>query len=376
MKEKLSTQKKKSITVKTLTLSVVVSVLIYAGIRIYLAKLETGLLDVCAIQQDSYVEFVLEQIFLRDNRTDDEIMEMIAALDASNDNYWTLSKNKQLLFVKDVMETNRYKGITMNSYYASASATKFLDSLMLNTIRHDEIVIGNKEYIVSGTAFSYQGKEYKICLLTNKDVILDQNLFLEANINILTVVMFLCVFCILLSTGLSYKVDRQERIKNDLQVQLIDAEYRLSVKKQQEQEERKLEKRGRTKMKVTTYREYCLKFYLNARHYIIIQGIKGEVHPHTWEFALTIQIPHDTFVEFHVFEDVINNFLEQYQNKILNNEEMFLTVLPTLENMTDCFSNSFYHIIHQAGGTLLQVEASETPTRSYIVNMVMDEEGK
>ena len=42
-------------------------------------------------------------------------------------------------------------------------------------------------------------------------------------------------------------------------------------------------------MAVKLYREYRIKFYLNMRHYIIIDGKKGEIHPHTWEFALDIK---------------------------------------------------------------------------------------
>ena len=43
-------------------------------------------------------------------------------------------------------------------------------------------------------------------------------------------------------------------------------------------------------MAVNMYREYRLKFYLNMRHYIIINEVKGETHPHTWEFALDIKL--------------------------------------------------------------------------------------
>ena len=74
-------------------------------------------------------------------------------------------------------------------------------------------------------------------------------------------------------------------------------------------------------MAVNMYREYRLKFYLNMRHYIIINEVKGETHPHTWEFAL----------------------------------------------------EEFFKIIYKTGGMLTRVEASETPTRSYIVNMAEQE---
>ena len=55
-------------------------------------------------------------------------------------------------------------------------------------------------------------------------------------------------------------------------------------------------------MAITIYREYRLKFYLNARHYIIIGGNKGEVHPHTWEFTLHIRFGRGDFTEFNTFE--------------------------------------------------------------------------
>ena len=45
-----------------------------------------------------------------------------------------------------------------------------------------------------------------------------------------------------------------------------------------------------------------------------------------------------------------------------------------LENVTDYFAEEFYRIIHNIGGILTSVEASETPTRSYIINMEEQEE--
>ena len=122
-------------------------------------------------------------------------------------------------------------------------------------------------------------------------------------------------------------------------------------------------------MAVKLYREYRIKFYLNMRHYIIIDGKKGEIHPHTWEFALDIKFGRSSFVEFNIFEKGIANFLEKYQNKVLNDEEPFDSIMPTLENVTDYFSSEFYRIIHDIGGMMTRLEASETPTRSYIVNM-------
>lgn len=105
------------------------------------------------------------------------------------------------------------------------------------------------------------------------------------------------------------------------------------------------------------------------RHYIIINDAKGETHPHTWEFALDIKFSRNSFVEFNIFEEGISKFLEQFQNKILNEVEPFDSMMPTLENVTDYFAEEFFKIIYKTGGMLTCVEASETPTRSYIVNI-------
>ena len=93
-------------------------------------------------------------------------------------------------------------------------------------------------------------------------------------------------------------------------------------------------------MAVKLYREYKIKFYLNMRHYIIINGTKGETHPHTWEFAINIRFGRSSSVEFNTFEKGIANYLS----------------------------------INSTGGVLTTLEASETPTRSYIVNLSEKEE--
>lgn len=124
---------------------------------------------------------------------------------------------------------------------------------------------------------------------------------------------------------------------------------------------------------IRLYREYRLKFYLNARHYIIINGEKGEVHPHTWEFALRIKFGNEGFVQFGTFEKGVENYLAKFQNQVMNELQPFDTIMPTLENIADYFSGQFYDIIKNIGGKLVMIEASETPTRSYILNLEEDE---
>lgn len=152
---------------------------------LFVHQFENGIIEVCADQQDAYVQLVLDQIYIKDNRDDASIIEeILGTLDASTNKYWTFSKNEAMLFVKDVTETNKYKGFTTRTYYISDSAQKFLDELMLNHVTHRQISIEEKNYVASGVIFEYGENTYRLCLLTNKDVFLDNNTFLGAEINL------------------------------------------------------------------------------------------------------------------------------------------------------------------------------------------------
>ncbi len=103
-------------------------------------------------------------------------------------------------------------------------------------------------------------------------------------------------------------------------------------------------------------------------HYIIIDGMEGQLHPHTWEFTFLVIKEKSDFMQFHVFEQVIEEYLDKYQGKVLNEVEPFDTIVPTLENVTDYFSEDIRKILKENGGELVSLESSETPTRSYIIN--------
>lgn len=114
--------------------------------------------------------------------------------------------------------------------------------------------------------------------------------------------------------------------------------------------------------------EYCFKFYLNASHSIIINGKQGEVHPHTWEIMLDIVVERKDFMEFNEYEKVAGDFFSKYQEQVLNDVEPFDTIMPTLENIVDYFGGELRQCMRQVGGTLVRIEGSETPTRSYAVS--------
>jgi 6-pyruvoyltetrahydropterin/6-carboxytetrahydropterin synthase len=122
-------------------------------------------------------------------------------------------------------------------------------------------------------------------------------------------------------------------------------------------------------MAIRIEREYQLKFYLNARRYMIQNGLRGDVHPHTWELCLRIRVGRGEFIAFHTFEETVGGYLTKYQNQLLNDVEPFDEILPTLENITICLARDLCEVIAELGGRLIRVEISKTPTRSYILNL-------
>ena len=180
---------------------VTVSVLLISAILLasgwhFVNQFEEGVIEVCADQQDTYVQLVLDQINLKENRKDQEIIQdILNSIDSSTNKYWTFSKNETMLFVKDVLETNKYKGFTASTYYETGNGKKFFDSLRLNVVTHGNIKINSKTYVASGVVFEYNDATYKLCLLTNKDIFLDNNSFMRTKIN---VGLFFCIAIIML----------------------------------------------------------------------------------------------------------------------------------------------------------------------------------
>jgi len=124
---------------------------------------------------------------------------------------------------------------------------------------------------------------------------------------------------------------------------------------------------------IRLYREYRFKLYLNMNHFITINGNPGQIHPHTWEFVFSTIVGGDDFVQFSTIERTIEKYLQQYQNKVLNEIPPFDVTNPTIENVTDLFSDEIRVIVRDVGCELISVEGSETPTRSYIVDYKHDD---
>lgn len=118
------------------------------------------------------------------------------------------------------------------------------------------------------------------------------------------------------------------------------------------------------------YHQYRYKFYLNARHAIYIKNKLGQEHPHTWEIILDAIKVTSGFIQFNHVEKAIEELLGKYQDKLMNEVEPFTTLNPTLENICDYFKGSIRDLLADRGWLLLKIEISETPSRSYMVDLV------
>jgi len=141
---------------------------------------EQGFLEIYAVEQDGYVKTTLDQIErLGDEATEENITAIIASLDATTSKYWMLSTENNILFIKSVTETNKYKNYNADSYYSSGSAMDFVRSLERGKVTHALITLDDGRYIASGGIFTWKNQSYRICLLTLDKAIMDQNIMLE-----------------------------------------------------------------------------------------------------------------------------------------------------------------------------------------------------
>ena len=112
-------------------------------------------------------------------------------------------------------------------------------------------------------------------------------------------------------------------------------------------------------------RYYRIKAYLNATHYVVFDGTKGQTHPHTWEFVVTIYTKNDNIVKFTDTEKAIMDVFEPYQDRVLNEVKPFEAIIPSLENITEFFATRISEAVRPFGYHLRRFEGSETPVRTY-----------
>ena len=261
-------KEKKHIHAWVISLIAIVFVLIIGYIaKLQIDKYEHGIMDIYAIQQDGYVQLVLDQINLVSDRADEEVVNnILQTLDASSNKYWTMSKQGTLIFVKDIQETNKYKGFTTETYFISDSARKFINGLQTNRVTHSIITINEREYVASGVQYEYNGSDYRICLLTAEAIALNNNEYMSAKINLEMLLIIVFISLVISSVLLAIIAERwYRRYRRE---QDITSELRITVEKLNERMMRK-----------ELYDPRCMVFRDNALSQILNKIQERDVWP-------------------------------------------------------------------------------------------------
>lgn len=182
--------------------------------------IENGTVEAVAAQQDGYVQLVLDQISLQGDRADDEIIEdILGTLDSSAGRYWAFSKGQTMLYVKDSTETTRYRNLTADSYFSTESAEDFLKGLG-ERVAHGTIDINGQKYVASGVLFSCRGEDYRLCLLTNRDMLLESNAMLGARSRLMALLCVMLALLLAVPIVLAVAVTRTQGECDRLRMQL------------------------------------------------------------------------------------------------------------------------------------------------------------
>lgn len=288
----------------------------------------------------------------------------------------------KILFFRDAEFSKKYAGVTTDELVSSfqmgggkntAVFTELLNGRQNGTVRFSPSQNqGNMQ--VSASFFEVDGKACAVGIFTNENYLL--NAVRLNRHNTYAILFAALVSAVFLSVALFFSLAlyrrnralgaREREIQEkDRLIEKLNAELMKKAPVSPD-EETALESAE------IQFSEYKFKFYLNATHSIHVNGERGQIHPHTWEISLdTVKVRED-FVQFHDIEKAAEKLLEDYQDSYLNEFEPFNVMNPILENICTYFKERFEKLLSQNGWLLLRIEISETPTRSYIIDMTQD----
>lgn len=340
-----------------------------------LSHYEDGLVETFANQQDDYVRVVADQL---SRASDDDAETLLGSIGPSSSQYWTVAQDGSLVFVKDVDETNRYRGFSAQTYYDSSAAEGFIDGLAENGVSHAVIQIDGRSFIASGTVVERGGARVSLCLLTARHVIIDQNAYLGARVGLGVAIGVALVAmvgaCVVMGLRGDRLRDRAEAAEGEA-ARLRETNERLGRQRLSEllgiteAGDNDEDTGGDDPMSHEVRRVYCFKSYLNASHYVSFDGQRGEVHPHTWQFGAKVAVAGSAEPRpFADYERAIEVVFEPYQNRVVNECEPFDAIVPTLESLTEVLGEKVRAVAAGMDARLVEFEGSETPARSYLLS--------
>ena len=115
-------------------------------------------------------------------------------------------------------------------------------------------------------------------------------------------------------------------------------------------------------------RSYKIKSYVNASHAVRWESGTGKKHNHTWEIICELQV-FEGMVSFFDIEKSLNSAINELSGQYLNDLPEFEVINPTVENVTEYLFGQVEHILRQNNAMLLRIEVSDSPTRSFCIDV-------
>lgn len=333
----------------------VVAILGAVVLSIILNGLSGTYTDTIELHQQEYCGQICDTVSMmyESGCTDEEVAGyMEEHIEASGSRWAFLYNNNKIIFVKNMSVTKQMEGRTG-------------DSLMSELIAQNVII----------TTESFNNKyHYIVGIVSDREQLLYTGGISEFQIYI----MLLFAVIILFATGAVVALAGVWG-KSDSKLDDVKQELRQRNEDFEKMQNLSADELEMSSLKSLTsengrYKQYKFKFYLNARHAIYINGVLGTTHPHTWEIIINVIKKRNGFIEFNKLEKKIEQFMSIYQDKMLNDVPPFDIVNPTLENCCDYFKERISDILEQDGWVLLMIEMSETPSRSYVISMIDEED--
>lgn len=177
---------------------------------------EQGVAELYAQEQDGYVEIVARQIERYGDVAGDKFVEdTIEMLDSTSQRYWTLDNSQYFLFVKSINDTDIYKTFSTDTFYNTQSAQSFLKILKKGSVTHSIIRLDGYKYVASGIIFEYAGTEYRLCLLTDYDVMLTNNAYLSSKLYILIDLIIMIAIVVIVCIFFAIRISEERKKVND-----------------------------------------------------------------------------------------------------------------------------------------------------------------
>lgn len=196
-------------TLRVTALFLILALIFGAVAYVFIGRYEDGVAELYADEQDEYVNMVRRQLQLhQDDLTAALMADTVGTLDNSDDRYWTLDDSRFLVFVKNVNETNEYKNFTSETFYDSPEARDFLGGLEEGRTRHAMITAGGISYIASGTILPYEGTDFRLCLLTDRKILMENNAYLSNKIYLGIAIGVLLAVLVLSAIWFALRINR------------------------------------------------------------------------------------------------------------------------------------------------------------------------